>query len=414
MYWAVTLTPRPTLETCLDKTSAGSGYRTRKLSKGGRITQGLSSEECATNLSKRKAPLKASLLLLIFTLGSISVSGAILTLPISDAHKTTGSFVLTLSPTSISVPQGANGTTVVSIMSTQSFAGTVFLSAQANNSAVTVSFTPTSVSVTSGGTARSVASVQASKSATMGTYNVIITGTAASGKRIFSSSALLTFTVDSQADFAAYANPYAITVTAGFSNSTSVTLNSINGFSGSVSLYATTPFGFLGVMGGQNPLILTPGSTTSTSLQVSATTLTALGKYNITITGVSGSVAHSCILTVTVVDPVPESLTLAGFSLLSPTGISLSLHNNGNTPVTLTSYTVTDITTDSWTLGNWTGPTLAAGTTSQATILIGASCNACTYSGVPFAFQQFVTGHTYVISVTTKLDSQFTFTIVVA
>jgi uncharacterized membrane protein len=378
------------------------------------MIQGLSSEECAMILSKRRATLKASLLLLIFSLGSISVSGAILTLPISDAHKATGSFVLTVSPTSISVPQGANGTTIVSIMSTQGFAGTVFLSGQANNSAVTVSFTPTSIAVASGGTAKSVASVQAAKNAAMGTYNVIITGTAPSGKRIFSSSALLTFTIDSQADFAAYANPYAITVTAGFSNSTSVTLTSVNGFSGSVSLYATTPFGFLGVMGGQNPLTLTPGSTTSTSLQVSTTTLTALGKYNITITGVSGSVTHSCILAVTIVDPVPESLTLTGSALLSPTGLSLSLHNNGNTPVTLTSYTVKDITTDSWTLGNWTGPTLASGATNQATIFIGTNCNACTYSGVPFAFQQFVTGHTYMINVTTKLNNQFTFTIVVA
>ena len=350
--------------------------------------------------------------MLIFSLGSISVSGALLALPISDAHKTTGSFVLTVSPTSISVPQGANGTTTVSIMSTQSFAGTVFLSGQANNSAVTVSFTPTNVAVTSGGTAKSIASVQAAKNAAMGTYSVIITGTSTNGRRISSSSALLTFTVDSQADFAAYTSPYAITVTAGFSNSTSVTLNSINGFSGSVSLYATTPFGFHGVMGGQNPLNLTPGSTTSTSLQVSATPLTALGKYNITITGVSGSVTHSCILTVTVVDPVPESLTLTGFSLLSPTGLSLSLRNNGNTPVTLTSYTVKDITTDSWTLGNWTGPTIGAGTTSQATLFIGASCNTCTYSGVPFAFQQFVTGHTYMITVTTKLNNQFPFTIV--
>ena len=352
--------------------------------------------------------------MLIFSLGSITVSGAILTIPISDAHKTTGGFVLTVNPTSISVPQGANGTTTVSIMSTQSFAGTVFLTGQASNSAVTMTFNPTSVPVTSGGTAKSIASVQAAKNATMGTYNIVITGTSLTGRRIFSSSALLAFTVDSQADFVAHANPYTITVTAGFSNSTSVVLNSINGFSGSVSVYATTPFGFIGVMGGQSPLTLTPGVTTSTSLQVSSTALTALGKYNITITGVSGSVTHSCILTVTVVDPAPESLTLTGFSLLSPTGLSLSLHNNGNTPVTLTAYSVTDITTDSWTLPNWTGPVLAVSSTNQVTIFIGASCNTCTYSGVPFAFQQFVTGHTYTISVTTKLNNQFTFTIVVS
>ena len=353
-------------------------------------------------------------MLLIFSLGSISVSGAILTLPISDAHRTTGNFVLTVSPTSISVPPGANGTTTVLLMSTQNFVGSVFLAGQANNSAITVSFSPTLVSLTAGGTAKSVATLQAAKNAIMGTYNVIITGSSTNGRRISSSSALLTFTVDSNADFAVHATPNVIMVTAGFSNSTSVTLNSMNGFSGSVSLYATTPFGFLGVMGGQNPLTITPSGTTSTSLQVSATSQTALGKYNITITGVSGSISHSFILTVNVVDPVPESLSLTSFSLLTPTGLSVSLHNNGNTPVTLTSYTVRDISTDSWTLGNWTGPTVAAGATNQATIFIGTSCSTCTYSGVPFAFQQFVTGHTYMISVTTKLNTQLTFTIVAA
>ena len=352
--------------------------------------------------------------MLIFSLGSISVSGAILALPITDAHRTTGSFVLTVSPTSISVPPGANGTTTVSLMSAQNFGGTIFLTGQANSSSITVSFSPTLVSLTAGGTAKSVATVQAAKNANMGTFSVIVTGTSINGKRISSSSALLSFTVDSNADFAVYATPNSIIVTAGFSNSTSVKLNSLNGFSGSVSLYATTPFGFLGVMGGQNPLTLTPSGTVSTGLQVSATSQTALGKYNITITGVSGSISHSSVVTVDVVDPVPESLTMTGFSLFSPTGLTLSLHNNGNTPVTLASYVVTDISTDAWRLGNWTGPTETAGTTGQATIFIGTSCNTCTYSGVPFAFQQFVTGHTYIITLTTKLNTQFTFTIVAA
>ena len=403
----------PTLETCLDKITTGSGYRTRKPSSRGRVIQGLRSEECATTISKGRASLKASLLLLIFSLGSISVSGAILTIPISDAHRTTGSFVLTVSPTSLSIPPGANGTTTVSLMSVQAFAGTVFLTGQANNSGITVSFTPSTVALAAGATGKSVASIQAAKNAIMGTYYIVITGTSTNGRRISSSSALLNFTVDSQADFAISATPSAITVTAGFSNSTSITVQSVSGFSGSVFLYATTPFGFLGVMGGQSPVAIGPGAAMSTSVQVSTTSLTALGTYNITITGISGSVSHSFVMTVTVVDPAPESLTLTSSSLLSPTGLSLSIRNNGNTPVTLTSYTVTDISTDSWTLGNWTGPTLAAGSTNQATILIGTSCSTCVYSGVPFAFQQFVAGHTYAVSVTTKLNDKFAFTIVV-
>jgi hypothetical protein len=253
--------------------------------------------------------------------------------------------------------------------------------------------------------------VGAAKNASIGAYSVIVTGTSATGRRIVSSSAMFTVTVNPLADFDLYAYPYSISVVAGMTNSTSIILASKNGFAGSVTLSATIPFGFLGVMGGQNPVAVTPAASTSTSLQVSAIGSTLLGKYNITITGASGTVSHSWILTVNVMDPVPESLTLSGSSLISPTGITLSLRNNGNTPITLQSYTVTDISGGQWILANWMGPTILPGTTSAAVIFIGASCETCTYNGIFGLFQQFVPGHTYTITVTTKLHNQFTFTV---
>ncbi len=305
-----------------------------------------------------------------------------------------------------------NATSTVSILSTQGFSGTVALTAQVT-SGIAVLFNPSGVSVPAGGTATSIATVQAAKNASIGTYSVIITGTAVTGKKILSSSALLTTTVNSQADFGLYAYPYSITVVAGFANSTSVVLASKNGFSGSVTLSATVPFGFLGVMGGQNPVKLTAGTTASTSLQVSTTTSTASGKYNITITGSSGNVSHSCVSTVIVVDPAPESLSLTGFSNNSPTSLTLYLRNNGNTPITLQSYNVTDISGDVWTLANWAGPTISPASTSSAVILIGSSCNTCTYNGITGLFSQFVSGHTYLITVITKLNTQIKFTITI-
>jgi len=371
----------------------------------------LSSEECTTNLSKKRVPLKALLLLLTFAFGSFTVSGTVLPFTISDAHKTTGSFLLTISPSSIAVPQGVNATSTVTILSTQGFTGTVALTAQAT-SGIAVIFNPSGVNVPLGGTATSITTVQAAKNASMGTSSIIVTGTAAAGKKVLSSSALLTATVIPQADFGVYAYPYSVTVVAGFANSKSIVLAGKNGFNGSVTLSATVPFGFLGVMGGQNPVKLTPGATTNTSLQVSTTMSTVLGKYNITITGSSGNVSHSCILTVNVVDPAPESLSLSGSSDNSLTSLTLSLRNNGNTPITLQSYTVADTSLDVWTLANWTGPTISPGSTDSAVISIGSSCNTCTYNGITGLFQQFFTGHTYVITVTTKLNGQFTFTVI--
>ena len=356
-------------------------------------------------------PLKALLLLLTFALGSFTVSGSVLPFTISDAHKSTGSFLLTISPSVVTVPQGMNTTSTVSILGSQGFTGAVTLTAQVP-SGIAVTFNPSRVDVPVGGTITSLVTVQAAVNASMATYSIIVTGTSLVARKVLTSSALLTVTVDPQADFGVYAYPYAITVVAGFANSTSIVIASKNGFNGSVSLSATVPFGFLGVMGGQNPVTVAPGATTQTSLQVSATLSTLLGEYNITIIGSSGSVSHSCILTVNVVDPAPESLTLSGYVLDSPTSLTLSLQNNGNTPVTLQSYTVTDISGDVWSLASWAGPTVSPGSISPAVVLIGSSCNTCTYNGITGLFQQFVAGHTYIITVTTKLNSQFTFTII--
>jgi hypothetical protein len=301
-----------------------------------------------------------------------------------------------------------NTTATVSILSTQGFTGAVTLTAQVP-SRIAVIFNPSRVDVPAGGTITSIATVQATMNASMATYTIIVTGTALVARKVLTSSALLTATVDPQADFRVYAYPYAITVVAGFANSTSIVIYSKNGFNGAVTLSATVPFGFLGVMGGQNPLTVAPGSTTQTSLQVSTTLFTLLGKYNITITGSSGGVSHSCTLTVNVVDPLPEALSLLTFSLTSPTNLTISLRNSGNTPITLQSYSVTDLSGGTWTLASWTGPTISPSNIGLAAILVGSSCNNCIYSGTPFLFQQFVAGHTYMIIVTTKLNNQFTF-----
>jgi len=359
----------------------------------------------------KRVPLKAGVLLLIFALGSFTVSGTVLPFTISEARTPTGTFLLTTSPSGVTIPQGANATSTVSVIGLQGYTGTVSLATQFTTGGLSVSFNPSRISVQTRGVATSVMSIVAAKNASIGSYSIIVTGTSIVGRRVISSSSMLAVTVNPLANFDLYANPYSISVVAGMTNSTSIVVESRNGFAGSVSLSATIPFGFLGVMGGQNPVTVGPAATTYTSLQVSATGSTVLGKYNITITGASGSVSHSCIVTVTVVDPVPESLTLSGSSLILPTGVTLSLRNNGNTPITLQSYTVTDVTGDQWILTNWTGPTILPGTTSDAAIYIGANCPTCIYHGIFGLFQQFLPGHIYTITVTTKLQNQFTFNV---
>jgi hypothetical protein len=355
--------------------------------------------------------LKALLLLVTFALGSMTVSGTILPFTFSDAHRTTGSFVLTVTPSPITIAQGRNATSTITILSIGGYTGTVSLSGQASAQGVLTTITPSVVTVPARGSASSTTIVFAAKNASIGTYNIIVTGTAVIGKKILTSSALLTAIVNGQSDFEVYAVPNTLIVVAGFSNATTIVLESMSGFNGTVSLSATVPFGFLGVMTGRNPVALAPGAQTNTTLQVSTTVSAMIGKYNITITGTSGGLSHTCVLTINVVDPAPESLKLAGYALNTPTSVILSLRNNGNTPLTLQSYTVTDSSLDKWTLANWTGPTVSPSTTSPALISIGTSCNTCIYSGVTGLFQQFLPGHFYTITVTTKLNNTFTFNI---
>src|SRR5437899_12344104 len=102
-------------------TPPGSGYRTGKVANRDRILQRLSSEECNTMLSKKRVPLKALLLLVTFAFGSFTASGTGLPFTISDAHKTTGSFVSTISPSLLNIQHGMNATSTVTILSPPGF-----------------------------------------------------------------------------------------------------------------------------------------------------------------------------------------------------------------------------------------------------------------------------------------------------
>src|SRR5439155_22803 len=128
------------------------------------------------------------------------------------------------------LPQGANATSTISIISTQGYAGTVSLAAQFTMGSLLVSFNPNSISVQAGGTATSTMTVEAAKNASIETYSIIITGTSAVGRRVVSSSTMFTVTVNPLAGFGLYAYPYSISVVAGMTNSTSIILDSNNGF----------------------------------------------------------------------------------------------------------------------------------------------------------------------------------------
>jgi hypothetical protein len=109
-----------------------------------------------------------------------------------------------------------------------------------------------------------------------------------------------------QADFTISDNPTTLTISAGGSATSTITVNALNGFIGTVSLQATPSLVSLGAA--LSPTSITISGTST--LTVTVPTGTIAGSYTVTVTGTSGSLAHSATVNVNVQTPAsPLSVT---------------------------------------------------------------------------------------------------------
>jgi hypothetical protein len=319
-----------------------------------------------------------------------------------------------MNPSTLSLEQGASLASTVSVVSVNGFSGTVSLSLFFTGSKLPALLNPTSVTVPANGTAKSTLSVTASSNP--GTYNIVVIGLTTSHGKTNYASADLTVQVVSNQDFTITSSPSNIVNVFGLSNTTTITVTSLNGYAGTVSLTFTAPFGYITVTGIQNPLTLSSGGTAISTLNIATSLSTKLGAYNITVTGTSGSRTHSTTISLAVIDPILpppaiESLRLTSYQFVNSTTLSLILQNTGNTTVTLQSYTVRDASGNSWSLSSLAGPMIIPNGFGTAIILIGANCPSCVYGGIPGLFFQFNAGQSYTVTVTTTRNNQFSFTV---
>src|SRR5207247_4541039 len=99
-------------------------------------------------------------------------------------------------------------------------------------------------------------------------YDMIVSRiTSGHGKTNYAATELSVQVVSNQ-DFTITSSPSNIVNTFGSSNTTTITVTSLNGYTGTVSLTVTAPFGYITVMGGQNPLTLSSGGTASSTLNI--------------------------------------------------------------------------------------------------------------------------------------------------
>ena len=101
-------------------------------------------------------------------------------------------------------------------------------------------------------------------------------------------------------DFTIASSPPSLTIVQESSGMSTLTLTSVNSFSGPVSFSgATSPTGPTTTFS-INPVVLSAGGTATSTLTLIVPSATAVGNYTVTVTGTSGSLSHSVSLSITV------------------------------------------------------------------------------------------------------------------
>jgi len=213
---------------------------------------------------------------------------------------TTGTpdFTIGASPSSVTVNQGSNGTSTITITSLNGFNSATTLSASGLPSGVTAAFATNPVTPPANGSATSTLTLTASSSATTGTATVTITGT--SGSTTHTTTINLTVNTSAQPNFTIGASPSSVVVTQGGNGTSTVTITSQNSFSSATTLSASgLPSGVTAAFS-TNPVTPPANGSAASTLTLTASATATTGTATVTVTGTSGSLSHSTTISLTV------------------------------------------------------------------------------------------------------------------
>jgi uncharacterized membrane protein len=232
-------------------------------------------------------------------------------------------FSLSASPSSASTLPGGSASFTVTVGSLNGFAGDVALSlAGIPSPPASWSFSPSTVA---GGAGTSQLTVSTAASTSPGSYTLTITGT--SGGTTHTATA--TLVVTAPADFTVSASPASASTGRGGTVNYAITVGSVNGFAGNVSLSLS------GLQSGQASWTFTPGTVSggagTSSLSVTASSTLAAGTYPLTIRGTSGALSHTAT-----VDLVVSATPDFGVSL-SPSTLTVIAGQQGSYTVSVSS-----------------------------------------------------------------------------
>jgi len=216
-------------------------------------------------------------------------------------------FQISVSPTSLSIQAGSSGTPTVTLTSVNGFAGSVSLAA----TGAYASLSPAGVTLASGGTQTSVLTFSTTATTSPGSYIVTITGT---GPLTHHDAVLaVTVTAPNTAPYFTVVASQPASVTSGSSSTSTITVGSVNGFGGTVTLTDTVPSGL-------TCTAISPSTVTGHGTASLSCTSTTPGTYTVTIKATSGTTSHTTTTTITIAE-VPSRTPSAPATIfgLAPT-----------------------------------------------------------------------------------------------
>ena len=247
----------------------------------------------------------------IYSITITGSSGTVSHSVVVTAIVTGADYAIAASPTSVTVLAGAPGSSTITVVGLNACSGTVSLTASTSPTGLACSLAPTSIVL---GTAQT--SALSCSSSIAQTYTVTVTATTGP----LTHAASVTFAVT---DFTLTANPVSVTVSPGVPGTSTVTVTSVNGFSGNVTLNtAVSPSPGLTAS-------LNPSSVTMSGSALLVMTETTIGNYTVTVTGTSGPLNHFLTVTARIVLPnlPPPEFTQSNWKHR----LSLSKNNNFQT-----------------------------------------------------------------------------------
>jgi uncharacterized membrane protein len=228
-----------------------------------------------------------------------------------------GSFTISASPSSLSVPQGNQGTSTITTTISGGFSNAISLSASGLPTGATVSFNPNPIAAPGSGSSTMTITVAASTPT--GTYPITVTGNGGGIQQ----NATVTLTVTADPNFTISASPASLSILRGNQGASTITTTVYGGFNSAVSLSASGVPAGTTVSFSPNP-IPAPGSGSST-MTITVGSSTETGTYPITVTGSGGGDQNNVTVTLTVVAQVALSWTastspgIAGYNMYRST-----------------------------------------------------------------------------------------------